>query len=130
MMRGTSAERVISNPWSPIVHTMSCSPSAVSAVANRSISSVGPTARVGSALTTAAAAPSANTDAATICCGSSDTRRWIEQSSTQTTRTTASGSAAQIWVASRSAGSAAAQPMKPRWYRCTVVGRPRSRTSR
>ena len=130
MMRGTSADSTISKPVSPIVQAMSFSPSSVSTVAKRSSSNDAPVARDGSALTTAAAAPSANTDAATISSWSAGVRTCNEHSSAQTTRTTASGSAAHVWAAVRSAGTAAAHPMNPRCERATVVGSSRSRTRR
>ncbi len=52
-----------------------------------------------------AAAPSANSEEATIMSGFSEERRCRVQSSTLTTSTTASGSAAQNWLAARSAGT-------------------------
>ena len=115
MMRGTSAVRIMSKPSSPIVHTMSDSPSLGEGRAEAV--ELEPRARPprGRAETTAAAAPSAKTEAATICCGSSDERMCSVHSSAAATSTTASGWAAQIRAAARSPGSAAAQPMKPMW---------------
>ena len=59
------------------------------------------------AVTIAAAAPSANSDIATMESGSSDDRRCSVHSSAQTTSTTASASARQKSRAIRRAGSAA-----------------------
>ena len=59
------------------------------------------------ALMMAAAAPSANSADPMMVSGSLDVRTWREQSSAQTTSTTASGSASQNDLAARSAGKAA-----------------------
>lgn len=93
-------------PWSPIVQAISSSPSGVRVVSSASMSSTAVPASGSRAVTTAAAAPSAKTELATICSASLELVRWMLQSSAATTRTTADGSASQNARAARSPGNA------------------------
>ena len=89
---GTSPDRVISKPVSPIFHWISSAESSSCAEKRWLISSP-----PGSAVTRAAAAPSLNWSMASSgssCCVS---WRWSEQSSTVTASTRASGSERTIW---------------------------------
>jgi len=85
---------------------MSSSPPSVRVLSSVSISMMVEPAGPGRAETIAAAAPSANTEVATIVSGSVDDRRCRVQSSTHTISTTASGSAMHVDTAVRRAGKA------------------------